>query len=167
MTDTTALVPDIDSQLVPTPNEDDLPYRRSDFATFGDALDYAAKGKKGFNFHDPRGKLIRPYPFSELREDALAMAYRLIAHGVKPGDRIALIAETGPDFAALFCGAVYAGAWPAGTGVLLAEAATCATATAEGVGQVLTAADQLTFFREGDVVYQVFAAGMLPGDAEC
>ena len=34
-----------------------------------------------------------------------------------------------------------------------------------GVG--LTAADQLTFFREGDVVYQVFAAGMLPGDAEC
>lgn len=57
--------------------------------------------------------------------------------------------------------------WPAGTGVLLAEAATCATATAEGVGQVLTAADQLTFFREGDVVYQVFAAGMLPGDAEC
>ncbi|MCB2076044.1 MAG: fatty acyl-AMP ligase [Novosphingobium sp.] len=112
MTDTTALVPDIDSQLVPTPNEDDLPYRRSDFATFGDALDYAAKGKKGFNFHDPRGKLIRPYPFSELREDALAMAYRLIAHGVKPGDRIALIAETGPDFAALFCGAVYAGAWP-------------------------------------------------------
>ena len=57
--------------------------------------------------------------------------------------------------------------WPAGTGVVLAEAATCATATAEGVGQVLTAADQLTFFREGDVVYQVFAAGMLPGDAEC
>jgi fatty-acyl-CoA synthase len=112
MTDTTALVPDIDSQLVPTPNEDDLPYRRSDFATFGEALDYAAQGRKGFNFHDPRGKLLRPYPFSELREDALAMAYRLIAHGVRKGDRIALIAETVPDFAALFCGAVYAGAWP-------------------------------------------------------
>jgi fatty-acyl-CoA synthase len=40
------------------------------------------------------------------------MAYRLIAHGVQKGDRIALIAETGPYFAALFCGAIYAGAWP-------------------------------------------------------
>jgi fatty-acyl-CoA synthase len=28
------------------------------------------------------------------------------------GDRIALVAETGPDFAALFCGTIYAGAWP-------------------------------------------------------
>ncbi|MEZ5735257.1 MAG: fatty acyl-AMP ligase [Novosphingobium sp.] len=112
MTDTTALVPDIDSQLVPTPNEDVLPRRHADFATFGEALDYAATGKRGFNFHDPRGNLIRAYPFSELRSDALAVAYRLIARGVEKGDRIALIAETGPDFAALFCGAIYAGAWP-------------------------------------------------------
>jgi fatty-acyl-CoA synthase len=40
------------------------------------------------------------------------MARRLIAHGVRKGDRVALIAETGPEFAALFCGCVYAGAWP-------------------------------------------------------
>jgi fatty-acyl-CoA synthase len=112
MTDTTTLVPFVDSELRPTPNEDDLPRRYADFGTFCDALDYAAQGRRGFNFHDPRGRLIRSYPFSELREDALAMAYRLIAHGVKPGDRIALIAETGTDFAALFCGAVYVGAWP-------------------------------------------------------
>jgi len=57
--------------------------------------------------------------------------------------------------------------WPDGTGVVLAEAATCASAAAAAVGAALTAADQLTFFREGDVVYQVFAGGMLPGDAEC
>jgi len=112
MTDTTTLVPIVDSEIVPTPNEDALPRRQADFGTFGEALDYAARGKRGFNFHDPRGKLIRPYPFSELRKDALAAAWRLIAHGVQPGDRIALIAETGPDFAALFCGAIYAGAWP-------------------------------------------------------
>ena len=112
MNDTTALVPDFESGLVPTPNEDTLPRRHSDFATFCEALDYAAQGKRGLNFHDPRGTLIRPYPFSELRSDALGMAYRLIAHGVQPGDRIALIAETGTDFAALFCGAIYAGAWP-------------------------------------------------------
>ncbi|MCW1404072.1 fatty acyl-AMP ligase [Novosphingobium sp. MW5] len=101
-----------DTILVATPNSDDLPQRLADFRTFGEALDYAAKGKKGMNFHDARGNLARVYPYSLLREDALVNARRLIARGVKPGDRIALIAETGPDFAALFCGAVYAGAWP-------------------------------------------------------
>ncbi len=98
--------------LVATPNHDDLPRRLSDFATFGEALDYAATGKRGLNFHDPRGNLVRPYPFSELREEALVAARRLIAHGVKKDDRIALVAETGPEFAALFCGCIYAGAWP-------------------------------------------------------
>ena len=46
------------------------------------------------------------------RADAIACAYRLIAHGVKPEDRVALVAETGADFAMLFFGIVYAGAWP-------------------------------------------------------
>ena len=108
MNDTTAMVPQADGELIPTPYLDDLPRRRSDFPTFCDALDYAARGKKGLNFHDPRGKLIRVYPYSELRDDALAAARRLVAMGIAPGDRIALVAETGPDFAALFCGAVYA-----------------------------------------------------------
>ena len=112
MTDTATLVPNADSGLVPTPNQDSLERRFADFGTFADALDYAAKGKRGLNFHDPRGGLVRPYPFRELRADALAMARRLIARGIGKGDRIALIAETGPDFAALFCGAIYAGAWP-------------------------------------------------------
>jgi fatty-acyl-CoA synthase len=97
---------------MPTPTLDSLPRRLSDFATLGEALDYAAQGVRGLNFHDMRGALARPYPFSEMRADALDMAYRLISHGVKPEDRIALIAETGPDFAALFFGCVYAGAWP-------------------------------------------------------
>jgi fatty-acyl-CoA synthase len=98
--------------LVPTPTEDALPRRFADFDTLGDALDYAAGGTRGLNFHDPRGVLVRAYPFSELREDSLRTARRLVAEGVKPKDRIALIAETGPEFAALFFGAVYAGAWP-------------------------------------------------------
>ena len=51
-------------------------------------------------------------PYSELRDDALVVARRFIALGIKPGDRIALVAETGPEFAAAFFGAVYAGAWP-------------------------------------------------------
>ncbi len=101
-----------DTALTPTPNDCALPRRLSNFSTFDEALDYAAQSKKGLNFHDPRGKLERAYPFSELREDSLAMAKRLIAAGAKPGTRIALVAETGPEFAALFCGAIYAGAWP-------------------------------------------------------
>jgi fatty-acyl-CoA synthase len=98
--------------LAPTPTEDRLARRMADFATLGDALDYAAQGQRGLNFHDARGNLARPYPFREMRDDAIAQAHRLIAAGVKPQDRIALIAETGPEFASLFFGVVYAGAWP-------------------------------------------------------
>ncbi len=101
-----------DTALAPTATTDSLPRRFSDFATLGEALDYAAKGARGLNFHDPRGNLARPYAYAELRADALAAAYRLMAAGIKPGDRIALIAETSPEFAALFFGAIYAGAWP-------------------------------------------------------
>lgn len=99
-------------ELMPTPTRDILPRRLSDFASLGAALDYAATGKRGLNFHDMRGKLDRVYPYETMRRDALNLAYRLIAQGVKKGDRVALIAETGPNFAALFFGCVYAGAWP-------------------------------------------------------
>ncbi|MEO0463923.1 MAG: fatty acyl-AMP ligase [Pseudomonadota bacterium] len=101
-----------DADLKPTPNDCDLPRIRAQFATFNEAIDYAARSEKGLNFHDMRGKLERVYPFSEMREDALAMARRLIAFGIGPEDRVALIAETGAEFAALFCACVYAGAWP-------------------------------------------------------
>jgi fatty-acyl-CoA synthase len=98
--------------LSPTPTADALPRRFADFRTLGEALDYAAGGVRGLNFHDPRGRLARVYPFRSLREDARAAACRLIAAGVAPRDRIALVAETSPEFAALFFGAIYAGAWP-------------------------------------------------------
>jgi fatty-acyl-CoA synthase len=100
------------TDLTATPTDDELPRRFPDFGTLGEALDYAAQGRRGFNFCDARGSLARPYSYAELRRDALSHAYRLMGRGIGPGDRIALIAETGPDFAALFFGAVYAGAWP-------------------------------------------------------
>ncbi len=96
----------------PTATSDGLPRRFSDFDTLGDALDYAARGTRGLNFHDPRGNLARAYPYSEMRDDALAMARRMVAYGLKPHDRVALIAETGAEFAALFFACIYAGAWP-------------------------------------------------------
>jgi fatty-acyl-CoA synthase len=89
-----------------------LPRILAEFETIGDALDYAAKGHRGLNFHDARGTLVRAYPYAELREDALVQARRLVTLGIKPGDRVAMIAETGPEFAAAFFGATYAGAWP-------------------------------------------------------
>jgi fatty-acyl-CoA synthase len=95
-----------------TPTLDTLPRRLADFATLGEALDYAANGKRGLNFHDARGTLTLAYPFAQLREDALTEARRFVALGIEPGDRVALVAETGPEFAACFFGAVYAGAWP-------------------------------------------------------
>ena len=110
--DIATIEPEGVATLAPTPTDDVLQRRYADFATLGEAMDYAAKGARGLNFHDPRGKLARPYPFSEMRDDAVAMAYRLIAHGIEPGDRIALVAETSAEFAALFFGTIYAGAWP-------------------------------------------------------
>jgi fatty-acyl-CoA synthase len=98
--------------LRPTATDDALPRRFADFATLGDALDYAACGNRGLNFHDARGTLVHAYPFTELREDALINARRLIAAGIRPDDRVALVAETGAPFAAAFFGAIYAGAWP-------------------------------------------------------
>ncbi|MEO5773856.1 MAG: fatty acyl-AMP ligase [Sphingomicrobium sp.] len=95
-----------------TPTLDALARRIADFDTLGDALDYAAAGRRGMNFHDARGTLTRSYPYSELRRDALANAGKLIALGIGRGDRVAIIAETVPEFAACFFGAVYAGAWP-------------------------------------------------------
>jgi len=103
------------SDLAPpgaTPTTDSLPRRIADFATLAEALDYAAQSRRGLNFHDARGTLVLAYPYSQLRADSLANARRFMAMGIAPGDRVALIAETGPDFAAAFFGAIYAGAWP-------------------------------------------------------
>lgn len=95
-----------------TPTRDTLQRRFADFETLGDALDYAATGTRGMNFHDARGTLTRAYPYATLREDSLAHARRFITLGLAPGDRVALVAETGAEFAACFFGAVYAGLWP-------------------------------------------------------
>ena len=95
-----------------TPTIDSLPRRIADFATVGEALDYAAQGSRGLNFHDARGTLAHAYPYSELREEALGHARRFLALGLTKGDRLALVAETGPEFAACFFGAIYAGLWP-------------------------------------------------------
>ena len=103
------------SSLTPpgaTPTASGQPRRFADFGTLGEALDYAAAGTAGMNFHDARGTLVRAYTYAELRSDALANARRFVALGLAKGDRVALVAETGAEFAAAFFGAIYAGLWP-------------------------------------------------------
>ncbi len=95
-----------------TPTFDSLARRRAAFGTLSEALDYAALGAKGLNFHDARADLVRAYPYAELAADARRQAQRLVADGIAPGDRVALIAETGAEFAAAFFAAIYAGALP-------------------------------------------------------
>jgi hypothetical protein len=53
--------------------------------------------------------------------------------------------------------------WPADATVRLADAATCTIVSADGVGEVLAAANQLTFFQEAGVTYQVLAKPVLAG----
>lgn len=98
--------------LVPTPTEDRLPRRYADFATFTEALDYAAQGVRGFNVYSARGDLKEVLTFAALREGAVAHARRLIGLGVERGDRIALIAETSSAFMIAFSASAYATALP-------------------------------------------------------
>ena len=55
-------------------------------------------------------------------------------------------------------------AWPTGTGVLLASAATCVVVPAAKVDAVFKTATQTTFFTEDGVTYEVVAIAKLPGD---
>jgi fatty-acyl-CoA synthase len=100
--------------LVPTPRNDGvLAQRLGGFATIADALDYAAQGKTGFNFYSGKGQLAHVLPYSELRHRAISTARKLLSAGLKRGQRVAIVAETGPDFMTVFFGCQYAGLIPA------------------------------------------------------
>ena len=99
--------------IAPTPTLCAQPRRFSDFATLGEALDYAAQRHARHSISTTRAaRWCAPIPMPSCARTRSAPPTGCIARGVKPGDRIALIAETGPEFAALFFGAIYAGAWP-------------------------------------------------------
>jgi len=57
--------------------------------------------------------------------------------------------------------------WPASTGVSLADATECARVDAAAAGSLFTDAKQNTYFKEGEIVYQLSVAGVLPGDPAC
>ena len=89
-----------------------LPLKLSGFATLCDALDYAAQGETGYTFFNLRGDVAATLSYSALRERALALAAKL-AGRFERGDRLAVIAETSPEFIVTFFACQYAGLIPA------------------------------------------------------
>ena len=83
----------------PTATDSGIALRSADFATLAEALDYAATGDSGFNFYDGRGALTARLPYRDLRDRALELAKRLAPLG--RGQRLALVADTHPDFAVM------------------------------------------------------------------
>ncbi|MGH8220694.1 MAG: fatty acyl-AMP ligase [Steroidobacteraceae bacterium] len=86
--------------------------RPAEFSTLTEALDYAARGRAGFNFYSAREELLEALPYRDLRDQALSMARRMLNAGLTPGDRVALVAETGAPFMRTFFACQYAGLIP-------------------------------------------------------
>ncbi|GBQ98108.1 fatty acyl-AMP ligase [Asaia lannensis] len=99
--------------LTPVPTASNQKRRHGDFPTFSAALDYAAQGTAGFNIYNGRGQLLEALPYSQLREQAIETARRLLGTGLNVGDRVAIVAESDGDFARIFFGCQYAGLVPA------------------------------------------------------
>jgi fatty-acyl-CoA synthase len=94
-----------------TPTLNELKLRLADFSNLADALDYAARGVTGYNFYQG-SKLYATLPFSRLRDEAKSIARRLCGLGIERGGRIALAADTNPDFLRFFFACQYAGLVP-------------------------------------------------------
>ncbi len=89
-----------------------LPFRTAGFRTLVEGLDYAARGETGFNFYGGRGELERVLSYRELRERARELAPRLLDLGLARLERVAIVAETGPDFVVAFMACQFAGLVP-------------------------------------------------------
>lgn len=101
-----------DHPPAPAPTNSALPLRPGRFERLTDALDYAAEGRTGCTFYGPRGQIETVLGFARLRDDAHTQARRLLGLGLRPGDRVGLVAETAPAFLTAFLGCVIAGLVP-------------------------------------------------------
>lgn len=98
--------------LEATKTGNNLPLRAADFSNLAEALDYAALGQTGSNFYTGRGELYAVLTYTELRDQAMDLARRLAGLGVERGARMAIIADTDPDFLRFFFACQYAGLVP-------------------------------------------------------
>ena len=97
---------------LPTSTCNSLPLKTSGYQNLAEALDYAAQGVTGCNFYNGRGELDTVLPYTALREQARALALRLHKLGLKRGERVALVADTHPEFLAFFFACQYAALVP-------------------------------------------------------
>jgi fatty-acyl-CoA synthase len=109
-----------------TPIHHDLPFRAGDFSTLTEALDYAAQGATGSSFYTGRGAIYANITYSELRIESIDLAHKLIGLGLNKGDRVALVAETNPDFIRFFYACQYAGLIPVALPASVKVGAHCA-----------------------------------------
>ena len=98
--------------LKATPTGNDQPLRPADFSSLASALDYAALGQTGSNYYTGRGELYAVVTYAQLREQSLQLARRLQGLGLERGARLAIVAETHPDFLRFFFACQYAGLVP-------------------------------------------------------
>ena len=98
--------------MIATPTYANSPLRPGNFSTLSEALDYAASGETGTNFYSGRGHLTHALPYSRLKEQSVNLAKRLQGLGLARGSRVALVADTTPDFLRFFFACQYAGLIP-------------------------------------------------------
>ena len=96
------------NQIAIIPTDSGQTKRLADFPNLVEALDYAALGANGMTCYDARGRVADTVLWAELREGAIRAAGRLLARGLVPGDRVAILAETSPHFVETFMGCLYA-----------------------------------------------------------
>lgn len=77
-----------------------------------EGLDYAAKGETGYNIFSSRGDLDDVLTYREIRDQAIALAQAFDKAGFARGSRVAIIAETSPNFLIFFFACQYAGMLP-------------------------------------------------------
>jgi len=99
----------VEEMIQETPTDSNIPLKTEGFTTLAEALDYAATGASGLNFYDRKGALRSVLPYSDLRRQARKLARRLLGLGIERGSRIALVADTDPDFVRYFFACQYAG----------------------------------------------------------
>ena len=95
-----------------TPTSHSLPLQLGNFSTLTETLDYAARGETGYNFYSRRGDLYYVLSYTTLCREAQTLARKLISLRLACGSRVALVADTHPDFIRFFFACQYAGLTP-------------------------------------------------------
>lgn len=95
-----------------TPTGNGIPRPEGEFRGLADALDFAARGRTGYNFYGGSGELEAVLPYAQLRQQALVTARRLAHLDLPRHSRVAIIADTDPLFHCFFFACQYAGLIP-------------------------------------------------------